>query len=118
MSLVYTKEHLWINTEEGTVGITDYAQGELGDILFVDLPEEDAEFAAGDKFTELETSKTTVELALPFDGKVIEANEELDDDPENINEDAMAAWIAKFEMTSEPSDVMTASEYEAFIETL
>lgn len=118
MSLVYTKEHLWIDTENGKVGITDYAQGELGDILFVDLPEEDSEFSVGDKFTELETSKTTVELVLPFDGKVVKANEELDDDPENINEDAFGTWIAQFEMTSQPERVMDEAEYKAFIETL
>lgn len=118
MSLVYTKEHVWIDTENNTVGISDYAQGELGDILFVDLPEVDSEFTTGEKFTELETSKTTVELALPFDGKVIEVNEELDDDPENINEDALGTWIAKFEINSPISDVMDSDEYEEYVKTL
>lgn len=117
-NLFYTKAHLWINKEEGTVGITDYAQDELGDILYVDLPSEGDSFSAGDKFTEVESSKTTVELNLPFDGTVAAVNEDLDDSPENINEDAFGTMIAKFDITSELSDVLTAEEYDAFIETL
>ncbi len=117
-NLLYTKEHLWINKEEGTVGITNYAQDSLGDILFVDLPEVGTSFSCGDKFTELESSKTNVELSLPFDGEVLEANEELDDEPEKINEDAFGTWIAKFEIKGELSDVMNASEYVAFVDAL
>lgn len=117
-NLVYTKEHLWINKEEGTVGITDYAQESLGDILFVDLPSEGDSFEAGEQFSELESSKTTVELKVPFDGEVVEANEKLDDDPEDINDDAFAAWIAKFNINSDIEGAMTAEEYEAFVETL
>ncbi len=117
-NLFYTKQHLWVNKEEGSVGITDYAQDSMGDILFVDLPEEGAAFSKGDSFSELESSKTNVELVLPFDGEVTEANEALDDEPEAINEDAFGTWIAKFEIKSELEDVMTAAEYDAYLETL
>lgn len=117
-NLFYTKQHLWVNKEEGSVGITDYAQDSMGDILFVDLPEEGSTYSKGDTFSELESSKTNVELILPFDGEVKEANETLDDEPEAINEDAFGTWIAKFEITSELEDVMTASEYDAYLETL
>ena len=117
-NLFYTKQHLWVNKEDGSVGITDYAQDSMGDILFVDLPEEGATFGKGDTFSELESSKTNVELALPFDGEVTEANEVLDDEPEAINENAFGTWIAKFEIKSELEDVMTATEYDAYLETL
>ena len=117
-NLFYTKQHLWINKEEGSVGITDYAQDSMGDILFADLPEEGATFAKGDTFAELESSKTNVELVLPFDGEVKEVNETLDDEPEAINENAFGAWIAKFEITGDLVDVMSATEYDAYLETL
>ncbi len=117
-NLFYTKQHLWINKEDGSVGITDYAQDSMGDILFVDLPEEGAAFGKGDTFSELESSKTNVELVLPFDGEVTESNEVLDDEPEAINENAFGTWIAKFEIKSELEDVMTAAEYDAYLETL
>ena len=96
--LKYTPEHLWIEVsgDNAKIGISEHAAEELGDILFVDLPEEGAAFAQGEKFSEVECSKTTSELNLPFAGEVIAVNEELDDSPELINEGAYDAWIAEF----------------------
>ena len=89
--------HVWIKVDgdNATIGITDFAQDQLGDILFVDLPEVGAEFSKGDVLTEVESSKTASEVPAPFDLEILEVNEDLDDSPENINEDAYANWIAK-----------------------
>lgn len=118
--LKYTPEHIWVKAEGNTitVGISDFAQDELGDILFVDLPAAGDTFAAGEKFTEIETSKTTSELALPFAVEVVEVNEALDDEPEAINEDAYANWIAKFtvEDIAAVEALLDAAAYEAGLE--
>ena len=115
--LKYTAEHVWVKAEGNTakLGITDYAQDQLGDILYVDLPDVDREIAAGDIFTEVESAKTTSEVPCPVSGKVTAVNEDLDDSPEAINEDAYAAWIIEIEL-SDPSELdalISASEYEA-----
>ena len=90
--LKYTSEHVWVKVEGDTakLGITEFAQDQLGDILFVDLPEAGATFSAGDVFTEIESSKTASEVPIPVSGEIVAVNEELDDSPENINEDASA----------------------------
>ena len=87
--LKYTKEHVWVKVEGDTakMGITDFAQDQLGDILFVDLPEEDSEVIAGEVFTEVESSKTNSEVPSPIIGSVVAVNEALDDEPEAINEE-------------------------------
>ncbi|MCR4772536.1 MAG: glycine cleavage system protein GcvH [Oscillospiraceae bacterium] len=118
--LKYTAEHVWVKAEGSTakLGITDYAQDQLGDILYVDLPDVDREFAAGDIFTEVESAKTTSEVPCPVSGKVTAVNEDLDDSPEAINDDAYAAWIIEIEL-SDPSELdalISASEYEAGLE--
>ncbi|SFA69375.1 glycine cleavage system H protein [Acetitomaculum ruminis DSM 5522] len=118
--LKYTKEHVWVKVDgnKAKLGITSYAAEQLGDVLFVDLPEEDTEFSAGDKFTEVESSKTTSEVPIPVTGKVVAANEDLDDSPEGINEDAYAAWIVEVEL-SNPAEVdglLSAADYEAGLE--
>ncbi len=115
--LKYSPEHIWveINKDKAKVGISEHAAEQLGELLFVDLPEEGASFEKGDIFSEIESSKTNSELALPFAGEVIAVNEELDDSPEKINEGAYDAWIAEFKIT-DPStldDLLSAEAYEA-----
>ena len=114
--LKYTSEHVWVKVEGDTakLGITEFAQDQLGDILFVDLPEAGATFSAGDVFTEIESSKTASEVPIPVSGEIVAANEELDDSPENINEDAYAAWIVEVKMddASQLDDLLTAEAYE------
>ena len=118
--LKYTKDHAWVLAEEDTVkiGITDFAQSQLGDILFVDLPEVGDTFEAGETFTEVESAKTASEVPCPVSGEVIAVNEDLDEDPELINEDPYANWIIQLalEDESEPYDLLSADEYEALIE--
>lgn len=118
--LKYTEEHVWVKIEGDTVklGITDYAQDQLGDILFVDLPEVGATFEAGEIFTEIESSKTASEVPVPVAGKVVAVNEELDDSPENINEDAYGAWIVELKVSdvSELDDLLSAGDYESGLE--
>lgn len=115
--LKYTREHVWIRVEGdvAVIGVTDYAQEQLGDILFVDLPEAEEDISAGDVFTELESSRTTAEVSTPVSGTIIESNEELDDSPELINEDAYANWIIKVKLSddSELDELLSADDYEA-----
>lgn len=118
--LKYTKEHVWVKVEGdvATMGVTDFAQEQLGDILFVDLHEAGDDISAGDIFTELESSKTTSEVPSPVSGTIIESNEELDDSPELINEDAYANWIVKVKLSddSELDELLSAEDYEAGLE--
>jgi glycine cleavage system H protein len=119
-NLKYNREHLWVKVEDNTayVGITDYAQDQLGEILYVDLPEEDQEFSKGDQFSEVESAKVNSTLMLPFAGTVLEVNEKLDDEPEYINEAPYDAWIAKFEVKdlTDLEDMINAAEYEDGLE--
>ena len=116
--LKYTKDHVWVKVEGDTakIGITDFAQEQLGDILFVDLPEEGAELTAGEVFTEIESSKTASEVPAPVSGEVVAVNEDLDDSPEAINEDAYAAWIVEVKVTDGLDDLISAADYEAGLE--
>ena len=118
--LKYTREHVWVKVEGdvAVIGVTDYAQEQLGDILFVELPEADEDISAGDIFTELESSRTTSEVAAPVSGTIIESNEELDDSPVLLNEDAYANWIIKVRLfdDSELDELLSADEYEAGLE--
>lgn len=118
--LKYTKEHVWVKVEGDTakMGITDFAQDQLGDILFVDLPEEDSEVVAGEVFTEVESSKTNSEVPSPITGSVVAVNEALDDEPEAINEDPYAAWIVEVKLNdaAELDELLSATDYEAGLE--
>lgn len=119
--LKYTKEHVWVKVEGDTakMGITDFAQDQLGEILYVDLQETGTTLSAGDIFTEVESSKTTSEVPTPLSGEIVAVNEELDDSPENVNEDAYAAWIVEIKMsdTSELDALISAADYEGGLET-
>ncbi len=117
--LRYSEDHEWVKVEGNiaTIGITDYAQKELGDITYADLPEVDDEVEAGEEFGALESVKASSELLSPVSGKVVEVNPELEDAPEKINEDAYEAWIIKVEM-SDPAQVdalLDAAAYKAKI---
>ena len=117
-NLKYTKEHVWVKQDGDTVkiGITDYAQEQLGDILFVDLPEVGAAVTAGESFTEVESSKTATEVASPVSGEIVAVNTELDDSPEAINEDAYAAWIIEVKTSDDLSGLLSASDYQSGLE--
>lgn len=114
--LRYSEEHEWVKTEGDKVriGITDFAQDELGDIVFVELPEEGDEIEADEPFGSVESVKTVSELYAPISGKVVEVNEELDDSPEYVNESPYdKAWMIVVEPSdpSEMENLMTAEEY-------
>ncbi len=105
--LFYAKTHEWVSLDEGiaTVGITDFAQSQLSDLTFVELPEVGAEFKAGDEVAVVESVKAAADIYAPVAGEIIEINSELEDAPELINKDAFGAgWLFKLKMTDE-SDV-------------
>ena len=115
----YTKEHEWleINDTIGTIGITDYAQNSLGDIVFVDLPRIGSQIQAGSTFGSVESVKAVSDLFAPVSGTVTEINEALTSSPEQINSDANNTWLIKVELTDalESGSLLSASEYDAFI---
>ncbi|MBQ1699689.1 MAG: glycine cleavage system protein GcvH [Bacteroidales bacterium] len=118
--LCYSEDHEWVKAEGdvAVIGISDFAQKELGDITYADLPGEGDEFAAGDEFGALESVKASSELLCPVSGVVVEVNADLEDSPEKINEDAYGAWIIKVRM-SDPSELealMDAQAYKEFTE--
>ena len=114
--LKYTKSHEWIRYEDGVavIGISDFAQDALGDVVFVNLPAPGDEVVAGESFGDVESVKAVSDLISPVSGVVCEINEELEDSPENLNEDPYGAWIIKVENVSEEEELLNASAYEAF----
>lgn len=116
--LKYTKSHEWMKYEEdGTVliGITDYAQSELGDLVFVNLPEEGDEVTAGEAFGDVESVKAVSDINSPVSGSVSEINEDLLDAPQSINEDPYGAWFIRVSDVTETEEVLDADAYEAFV---
>ena len=117
--LKYSESHEWVKVEGNiaVIGVTDFAQKEMGDITYVDVPDVDDSFEAGEDFGALESVKASSDLYCPVSGKVVEVNEELEDAPEMVNEDAFAAWIIKVEMSdaSELDALMDAAAYKAMI---
>ena len=114
--LRYSEEHEWVKEESGNyrIGITHFAQSELGDIVFVELPEVGAEVKAGESFGSVESVKTVSELYAPISGKIVEINEDLNDNPEFVNESPYEkAWIIIMEPSdaSEVNNLMTAEKY-------
>ena len=114
----YTKEHEWIKVDGniGTVGITDYAQNSLGDIVFVDLPKVGDTIEAAKSFGSVESVKAVSDLFAPVSGKVTAINEELKDAPEKINTDANTTWLLKVELADakQIDGLLTAADYEKF----
>ncbi len=117
----YHKEHTWVRVsgKKGTIGITDYAQDALGDIVYVDLPEIDEDVDANSEISEIESAKATSAVISPVGGKIVKVNEDLSESPEVINEDPYGkGWIAVIEIDnpSEVDDLMDATEYEKYVE--
>ena len=112
----YTKEHEWI-TSDGTIGITDYAQESLGDIVFVDLPKVGAEITAGKTFGTVESVKAVSDLYAPASGTVTAVNGELATSPEKVNKDAHGAWLLKITVKdpAEMNALLSAADYEKFV---
>ena len=118
--LYYSESHEYVRVEGdfGFIGITDYAQNALGNVVYVDMPEVDDEVTAGEEFGAVESVKAASDLISPVSGTVVEINEALEDEPELLNQDAFANWIIKVELsdTSELDELMDASAYQAFCE--
>ena len=113
-NLRYSREHEWVRMEGrlAYIGITDFAQSELGDIVFVELPEAGAEIRAGETFGTVESVKTVSDLYAPVSGTVKQVNEALNDAPEKVNEDPYGdGWMIAVEMSGETSELLTAGEY-------
>jgi len=116
----YTKEHEWVRIENGigTVGITDYAQHELGDVVFVELPKAGAKLSAGQSFGTVESVKAVSEIYSPVSGEVLETNTSLANEPEKINKDPHgAAWLIKLKIANaaELNTLMDAAAYQTYI---
>ncbi len=119
-NLKYTKEHEWVLVEGniGTIGVTDYAQGELGDVVFVDIDPALADVKKGSSIGTIEAVKTVSDIFAPFSGKVVEINENLKDNPESVNSDPYGnGWMLKVEISnaSELNDLLDSSAYQALI---
>jgi glycine cleavage system H protein len=117
-NLLYTKEHEWIRVDgnKAFIGITDFAQKALGAIVYVELPETDAEFQTGDAFAVIESVKAASDVYAPISGKVLEINDAIVDEPGLLNEDAYENWMASVEITdvSQLDELMNAADYEEF----
>ena len=113
--LKYTKSHEWLRMEDGVavVGITDFAQDALGDVVFINLPQEGDETTAGESFGDVESVKAVSELICPVSGTVCAVNEELLDAPELLNQDPYGAWIIKVDSITDTEQLLDADEYEA-----
>ena len=119
--LKYHKEHTWVRVSgnKGTIGITDYAQDALGDIVYIDLPEVDSSVEANTEISEIESTKSTSSVIAPVSGRVLEINEELSETPEIINEDPYGkGWIAiiELESPSEADDLLDAEDYGKLVD--
>jgi glycine cleavage system H protein len=119
--LRYAKSHEWVRVEGdlATIGITDYAQDQLGDVVYIELPEVGRTLQQEETFGSIESVKAVSELLAPVSGEVVEVNEELLDTPETVNEDPYSAgWmiIVRMDDPSEVKDLLTAEQYQAFVE--
>ena len=117
--LLYSRSHEWVKEEgeEVLIGLTDYAQSELGDLVFVNLPEEGDEVITGESFADVESVKAVSDVYSPVTGVVSAVNEELLDAPESINEAPYDAWFVRVKDISDREELLTAAEYEAFVES-
>lgn len=116
--LLYSEDHEWIQVEGNiaTIGISDYAQHELGEIVFIEMPGEGDEFSAGDTFGAVESVKAASDVLIPVSGTITEINESLEDDPAQVNSDPFGAWFVKVEISdeSELEALMSPEGYEEF----
>ena len=113
--LQYSRDHEWLRMEDGiaVIGISDFAQSELGDVVFVNLPEVGDDTTAGEPFGDVESVKAVSDLVCPVTGTVCAVNEELLDAPEKLNEDPYGTWIIKVENVTDTEELLTAEQYEA-----
>lgn len=116
VELKYTKSHEWVKFAGGiaVVGISDFAQDALGDVVFVNLPQVGDEVTAGETFGDVESVKAVSDLICPVSGVVCAVNEELEDSPENLNADPYGAWIIQVENITDEEELLDAAAYEAF----
>lgn len=116
--LFYTKDHEWVKVEgnEAYVGITDFAQHALGDIVYVELPEVDAEIEGEESFGTIESVKAASDMLMPITGTIVEVNEDLENDPALVNADPYENWIMKIKVSNmaDLDELMNAEEYEVF----
>ena len=114
-NLKYSKSHEWILEEDGvfTIGLTDYAQSALGDIVFINLPEEGDSVTAGESFSDVESVKAVSDVICPVSGTICEVNEALADAPETLNSDPYGAWIIKVSPVTDTEALLDAAAYEA-----
>lgn len=119
--LRYTKSHEWVKLEEdgrALVGLSDYAQDALGDLVFVNLPQEGDEVQAGEVFADVESVKAVSDVYSPVSGRVAKVNEELLDAPESINQNPYEAWFVRIEDVTDQAELMSAGEYEEYVKNL
>lgn len=119
--LYYNRDHLWVRMQgnRGTVGVTDHAQREMGEILFVDLPEEGSQVDKNDGFGSLESSKTVAELRSPLSGEIVSINKDLEEEPSLVNDDPYGnGWLMVVEVDDpgELEDMLNAADYEELLE--
>ena len=116
VDLKYTKDHEWMKMEGdiAVIGISDFAQDALGDIVFINLPEVGDTVTAGESFGDVESVKAVSDVNSPVTGVVVEVTEDLADSPETLNEDPYGAWIIKVEQITETEELLDAAAYEAF----
>ena len=116
--LKYSASHEWVKEEDGVfvIGLTDYAQSALGDIVFINLPEEGDEVTAGESFSDVESVKAVSDVFSPVTGAVCAVNEELLDDPAQVNEDPYGAWLIKVENVTATEELLDAEGYAAVVE--
>ncbi|MGM9640866.1 MAG: glycine cleavage system protein GcvH [Faecousia sp.] len=114
--LKYTKDHEWVKMEGdvAVIGITDFAQDALGDVVFINLPQEGDEVVAGESFGDVESVKAVSDVMSPVSGTICAVNEDLEDSPENLNSDPYGSWIIKVDNITGYEDLMDAAAYEAF----
>ena len=114
--LKYTKDHEWMKMEDdiAVIGISDFAQDALGDVVFINLPEVGDTVTAGESFGDVESVKAVSDVNSPVTGVIIAVNEELADSPENLNSDPYGSWIIKVENITETEELLDAAAYEAF----
>ena len=118
--LLYTKDHEWIRiiNDVATIGVTDYAQGELGDIIFIEFPDKGVKYQSGDPIGTIEAVKTVADIYTPMDGEILDVNTKLEDEPESINLDPYKkGWIIKLcKIPNDVSHLLTASDYKNLVQ--
>ena len=118
--LLYTKDHEWIRIDDdvATIGVTDYAQGELGDIIFIEFPDKGVKYQSGDPVGTIEAVKTVADIYTPMDGEILDVNTKLEDEPESLNLDPYKkGWIIKLcKIPNDVSHLLTASDYKDLVQ--